>query len=180
MGFQEQSVPGVWLGQGAVKPETRRSYIFLCVALWSAVTCLFVQHFILTTVMVQGKSMMPALKPGDGCLVNCWLPRFRGYHRGDIVVIRDSVKAELMAERIIGQAGDRVQLRGGRVYINGQLSTESYLDPGTQTYSRQLRDRVITVGANSYFVMGDNRAESEDSRYFGDIDRGDLVGLISR
>jgi len=180
MGFQKQSLPGVRLGQGAVKPETRRGYIFLCVALWSAVTCLFVQHFILTTVMVQGKSMMPALKPGDGCMVNCWLPRFRGYHRGDIVVIRDPVKAELIAKRIIGQAGDRVQLRGGRVYVNGQLSPESYLDAGTQTYSPQLRDRVITVGANSYFVMGDNRAESEDSRYFGDIDRGDLVGLISR
>ena len=180
MGFQKQSLPGVRLGQGAVKPETRRGYIFLCAALWCAVTCLFVQNFILTTVMVQGKSMMPALKPGDGCVVNCWLPRFRGYHRGDIVVIRDPVKAELIAKRIIGQAGDRVQLRGGRVYVNGQLSPESYLDPGTQTYSPQLRDRVITVGANSYFVMGDNRAESEDSRYFGDIDRGDLVGLISR
>jgi len=57
--------------------------------------------------MVQGKSMMPTLKPGDGCVVNCWLPRFRGYHRGDIVVIRDPVKAELMAKRIIGLAGDR-------------------------------------------------------------------------
>src|SRR5207245_1797767 len=99
---------------------------------------------------------------------------------GDIVVIRDPIKAELMAKRIIGLAGDRVQLRGGCVYINGQLSPESYLDPGTQTYSPQLRDRVITVGANSYFVMGDNRAESEDSRCFGDIDRGDLIGLISR
>ena len=180
MGFQKQSLASVRLGQRAVKPETRQGYIFLCVALWSAITCLFVQHFIFTTVMVQGKSMMPALKPGDGCVVNCWLPRFRGYHRGDVVVIRDPVKAELIAKRIIGQAGDHVQMRGGRVYVNGQLSPESYLDPGTQTYSRQLRDRVITVGANSYFVMGDNRAESEDSRYFGDIDRGDLIGLISR
>ena len=168
------------MGKGAIKPETRRGYIFLCVALWSAITCLFVQHFIFTTVMVEGKSMMPSLKPGDGCLVNCWLPRFRGYHRGDIVVIRDRVREDLLAKRIIAQAGDRVQLRGGRVYVNGQLSTESYLDPGTQTYSRQLRDRIFTVGANSYFVLGDNRAESEDSRYFGDIDRGDLVGLIAR
>lgn len=180
MGFRKQPFTGIRLGKGTIKPETRHGYIFLCVALWSAITCLFVQHFIFTTVMVEGKSMMPALMPGDGCVVNCWLPRFRGYHRGDIVVIRDSVREELMAKRIIALAGDRVQLRGGRVYVNGQLSTESYLDPGTQTYSRQLRDRVITVGANSYFVLGDNRAESEDSRYFGDIYRGDLVGLIAR
>ena len=168
------------MGTGAIKPGSGHGYIFLCVALWSGVTCLFIQHFIFTTVMVEGKSMMPTLKPGDACVVNCWLPRFRGYHRGDIVVIRDPVKEELIAKRIIALAGDRVQLRGGRVYVNGQLSTESYLDAGTQTYSRQLRDRVITVGANSYFVMGDNRAESEDSRYFGDIDREDLIGLIAR
>ena len=174
-----QSLAGLRLGTRAVKPETGNGYIFLCVALWSAVTCLFIQHFIFTTVMVEGKSMMPTLKPGDACVVNCWLPRFRGYHRGDIVVIRDPVRDELMAKRIIALAGDQVQLRGGRVYVNGQLSTESYLDPGTQTYSRQLRDRVITVGPNSYFVLGDNRAESEDSRYFGDIYRGDLIGLIA-
>src|SRR5207245_11152590 len=138
-------------------------------ALWSAITFLFVQHFIFTTVMVEGKSMMPTLKPGDACVVNCWLPRFRGYHRGDIVVIRDPVKEELIAKRIIALAGDRVQLRGGRVYVNGQVSKESYLDPGTQTYSRQLQDRVITVGANSYFVMGDHRAGGVVGRYFGDI-----------
>ena len=180
MGFRLQSLAGIRLGKGAIKPETRQGYIFLCVVLWSAITFLFVQHFIFTTVMVEGKSMMPTLKPGDACVVNCWLPRFRDYHRGDIVVIKDPFKDELMAKRIIALAGDRVQLRGGHVYVNGQLSTESYLDPGTETYSRQLRDRVITVGANSYFVMGDNRAESEDSRYFGDIDRGDLVGLIAR
>ena len=180
MGDHRQSFSGIRISKGVIKPETRHGYIFLCVALWSAITCLFIQHFVITTVMVQGKSMMPTLKPGDGFVVNCWLPRFRGYHRGDIVVIRDPVKAELIAKRIIGQAGDRVQLRGGHVYVNGQLSPESYLDPGTQTYSRQLRDRIFTVGANSYFVLGDNRAESEDSRYFGDIDRGDLVGLIAR
>ena len=180
MGFENPPLAGVRSGQGAIKPETRRGYIFLCMALWSAITFLFVQHFVFTTVMVEGKSMMPTLKPGDGCVVNCWLPRFRGYHRGDIVVIRDPVKEELIAKRIIGLPGDHVQLRGGRVHVNGQPLTESYLDAGTQTYSSQLRDHAITVGANSYFVMGDNRAESEDSRYLGDIDRGDLIGLISR
>lgn len=178
MAFQ-QSLAGIRLGR-AIKPETRRGYIFLCMALWSAITCLCLQNFVFKVVMVEGKSMMPTLKPGDGCLVNCWLPHFRGYQRGDIVVIRDPIREEFIAKRIIALGGDRVQLRGGRVYVNGELSSESYLSPGTQTYSRQLRERIFTVGANSYFVMGDNRAESEDSRYFGDIYRGDLVGLIAR
>ena len=70
--------------------------------------------------------------------------------------------------------------RGGRVYANGQLLPEQYLDSRTKTYSRQLRDQVITIGENSYFVMGDNRLESDDSRFFGDIDRHDLIGIISR
>ena len=124
MGFQKQPLAVVRLGLGAVKPETRRGYIILCVSLWSAITCLFVQHFIFTTVMVQGKSKMPTLEPGDGCVVNCWLPRFRGYHRGDIVVIRDPVKAELMARRIIGLAGDHLQLRG--VKVKGSVLENGY------------------------------------------------------
>src|ERR1041385_5098721 len=108
MGYQKQSLAGIRLGRRAIKPETRHGYIFLCVALWSALTCLFIQHFVFTTVMVQGKSMMPTLKPGDACVVNCLLPRFRGYHRGDVVVIRDSVKKELMTKRIIGLPGDQL------------------------------------------------------------------------
>src|SRR5882762_3481566 len=87
------------LGLGRVKPETRRGHILLCLALWSTITSLLVQHFVVTTVVVQGKSMMPTLKPGDCCLANCWLPRLRGYKRGDIVVIRDAARNELIVKR---------------------------------------------------------------------------------
>src|SRR2546430_8821685 len=58
-----------------IKPETRQGYILLCALLWSTIAFLLVQHFVLSTVVVVGQSMMPALKPGDCCLVNCWLPR---------------------------------------------------------------------------------------------------------
>jgi signal peptidase I len=181
MNVRKTSATGIQrLGLGRVKTETRKGYFLLCMALWSIVSFLFIQHFMVTTVVVQGKSMMPTLHPGDCCFVNCLLPRLRDYKRGDIVVIRDSSRHELIVKRIVGLPQDHVQLRDGRVYVNGLLLPEHYLDSRTRTYSRQLRDRVITIGKDSYFVMGDNRLESDDSRYFGDIDRHDLIGLISR
>ena len=181
MDGQRTSVTGIHrLGLGRVKQETRKGYFLLCMALWSTVSFLFIHHFMVSTVVVEGKSMMPTLNPGDCCFVNCLLPRLRDYKRGDIVVIRDSSRHELIVKRIVGLPHDHVQLRGGRVYVNNQLLPEQYLDSRTQTYSQQLRDHVITVGEDSYFVLGDNRSESDDSRFFGDIDRSDLIGIISR
>src|SRR6058998_733444 len=65
---QKGSLKGIGVGalaMGQVKPETRQGYILLCMALWSTIACLLVHQFVLTTVVVQGKSMMPTLKPGD-------------------------------------------------------------------------------------------------------------------
>ena len=179
MGAHDRAVTNGGLGRLALlrfKPETRQSYVLLCTVLWSALTFLVVHNCVLSTVVVQGKSMMPTLTPGDCRIVNCLLPHLRDYKRSDVVVIRDSVRNEFIVKRIVGLPGEQVQLRSGRVYVNGQVLPEPYLAAGTRTYS--LQDRVITVGADSYFVMGDNRAESEDSRFFGNISRRDLVGII--
>ena len=182
MDAQNRSAKGIRLresGLGRVKPERRQGYIIICMALWSTIAYLLVHQFVLTTVVVQGKSMMPTLKPGDCCLVNSLSPHFRDYQRGDIVVIRDRARNEFIVKRIVGLPNDQVQVRRGRVYLNGQLLSEPYLDYGTETSPGWLRKGEITVGQSSYFVMGDNRGESEDSRVIGNIDRSDLVGLIS-
>ena len=84
-----------------------------------------------------------------------------------------------MVKRIVGVAGDRIQLRKGRVYTNGVPLAEPYIAAGSYTYSRHLGAQVIVVGKDSYFVLGDNRLTSEDSRSYGDVDHADLVGLIS-
>jgi signal peptidase I len=165
---------------GPVRAETRQGYILLCVALWSTLAFLVAQHFVVSTVVVQGKSMWPTLRPGDCCFVNCILPHVRGYGRGDIVVIRDASRQEFIVKRIVGLPGDRIELRHGRVFVNGELLPEPYLDAGTQTYAGVRLNHAIRIGNRSYFVMGDNRAESEDSRYFGDVDEHDLVGIIRR
>jgi len=181
MDVQKGSVMGTWLGRmrlGQVKPETRQGHVLLCVALWSTITFLVAHQFVITTVVVEGKSMMPTLKPGDCCVVNCLLPRFRGYKRGDVVVIRDA--DGLIVKRIVGLPHDHVQFSCGRVYVNNQRLAEPYLQSGTQTYWPMLHNPETLVADSSYFVMGDNRLDSEDSRFFGDVKLRDLVGIISR
>src|SRR5438094_10106930 len=102
MELQELDVIGIKRGRlGQMKPETRKGYILLCALLWSAITFLLLQRFVLTPVVVEGQSMTPALKPGDGRLVNCWLPLFRSYHRADTLVIRDRKQKEPRANRIV-------------------------------------------------------------------------------
>jgi signal peptidase I len=163
-----------------ISPERRHGSILLCLALWSTIAFLLIQRFVVAAVVVEGRSMTPTLMPGDRCIVNCWLPRFRQYQRGDLVVVRDPDGRDLMVKRIIGLPNDQLQLKGGHVYVNGKILVEPYVLKDNYTYSRQLRSQVIHVASGSYFVMGDNRLHSEDSRAYGDIDRAALVGLISR
>lgn len=167
------------LGFPHFQPETRQGHILLCLALWSTIMFLFIHRFVVTTVVVEGRSMSPTLQPGDRYYVNCWLPYIRGYNRGDLVVIRDRSRNDLMVKRIVGLPGDRIQLRKGKVCRNGIILNEPYVPAGSYTYSRHLGAQTVVVGRDSYFVLGDNRLTSEDSRSYGDVDRADLVGLIS-
>jgi signal peptidase I len=168
---------------GAVRSEPRQFQNLLCIALWSTIAFLLIQRFVITAAVVDGRSMLPTLSPGDRYFVNCWLPRFRQYQHGDIVVIRDRARNDLMVKRIIGLPNDRILLYRGDVYVNGLLLSEPYLPHGTQTYSAAglASDYLETkVAVDSFFVLGDNRSLSEDSRFYGVVDHSAMVGLISR
>jgi len=181
MELQDREAKGIRCGGlGLIKPETRRGYILLCTLLWSTITFLLAQHFVLSTVVVEGESMLPTLKPGNYCLVNCWLPFFRGYRRGDIVVVRDRERGELMIKRVVGLPSDSIQVRRGQVYINGRPLTEAYLPAQTYTAPREMGNRTFAIARDCYFVLGDNRPVSDDSRSYGAVNRSDLVGLVSR
>jgi len=122
--------------------------------------------------VVEGQSMEPNLISGQRLLVNKLAYRLGEPARGDIVVI-DSPRgtSEKLIKRIVGLPGETVELRGGRVYINGQLIEETY-HPAVGM--RPYPPTIIPPGY--YFLLGDNRDHSGDSRVWGSVPRDLIVG----
>lgn len=130
---------------------------------------------LLTTfpVAVDGGSMIPTFYSGDIIYANTFDVRFEEIKRGDVVVFRlpgDKVfdkenSGEIYLKRVIGLPGDKVAIGNGKVYVNGEELYEPYLRNGGKTVSEEV-GVSYDVPAGSYFVMGDNRGSSIDSRNF--------------
>ncbi len=137
-----------------------------------------IKTFLFQAFYIPSESMEPTLKPGDRVLVNKVSYDLHSIHRGDIVVFKrppseanDPTIKDLI-KRVVGLPGDTIEARDGQVYINGQPLKESYLPPGTVTTNLPLQK----IGPGQYFVMGDNRTNSKDSRYLGTIPGSLIVG----
>jgi signal peptidase I len=158
-----------------VKDERRRTRHFLFIILWSAIFFFFFQTFVVSLGVISGDSMIPTLKDGRRYLVNKYIYRFTKPARGDIVVLRgnDYRRMELV-KRIIGLPGENIRISDGIVYINNESLSEPYIQrragPDIAPY---------ILGRDNYFVMGDNRAESEDSRHFGSVASQNVEGKIA-
>ncbi len=138
-----------------------------------------VTHFVLQSVEVVGNSMAPTLENAGRYLLNRWVYLVREPQRADIVVIRDPADNGYAVKRIVAASGDSVCLKAGRVYVNGRLLDEPYLVPGTATYARaDVREQALVCGKDQYFVLGDNRNNSADSRVYGPVPRQKILGLI--
>ena len=120
--------------------------------------------------------MTPTLEINDRVVIDKVSYRFHDPHRGDIVVFRAPPKSDLanadLIKRVVGLPGDRIEAHDNRLYVNGKALREPYLAPGT----RNIGFLPITVPAGSYWLMGDNRPNSNDSRKFGAVRRRDIVG----
>lgn len=142
---------------------------------------LLISHFLVQSVRVVGMSMLPTLHDSQLYLLNRWVLLFRAPQRSEIVVLRDPLDGGFAVKRVIAVDGDSVYLSGGDVYVNGQRLTEKYLPSGTATFSAsRARDQLFKCRAGQYFVLGDNRANSLDSRTYGPVSRRDILGLIIR
>jgi len=137
-------------------------------------------RFVITPVIIQGRSMMPTLLDGEYYFLNRLAYFFKSPARGDLVVIRDPGHDDFAVKRIIAKPGDWLNLKDGKVYLNGRRLVEPYLPKGTFTATADLQEKWIELGKEHYFVMGDNRVCSEDSRNYGRIVRSSILGSIRR
>ena len=134
----------------------------------------FIIIFLYQPVKVEGTSMMPMLEDQERIFVNKFVYRLEPIERGDIVVFRyprDPSKSYI--KRVVGTAGDHIRIDGGLVYVNGEALDEQYV-PAEYADSRSYPE--IVVPAHSYFVLGDHRSMSQDSREFGPVNQSLIYG----
>src|ERR1700722_879862 len=134
----------------------------------------FIIVFLYQPVKVEGVSMMPGLEDQERIFVNKFVYRWEPIQRGDIVVFRyprDTTKSYI--KRVIGVAGDRIRIENGQVFVNDEALDEDYV-PNEYADARSYPE--VTVPANSYFVLGDHRTMSNDSRDFGPVNERFIYG----
>jgi signal peptidase I len=142
--------------------------------LFSAAASVLIITFLYQPVRVEGTSMLPRLVDQDRLFINKFVYHFTAIEPGDVVVFRyprDQQKSYI--KRIIAVPGDRIRIDRGRVFVNDRLINEPYI-PEEYRDSRSLDP--MTVPANEFFVMGDHRSISSDSREFGPVKRDLIYG----
>ncbi len=145
----------------------------------------FVRPFVVEPMRVPSASMAPTLQPGDRVLTNKFVYDFTDPGKGDLVVFEsvDKKKDEEIVKRVVGLPGDEISVQQGVLLVNGEPPYEPYVatqqsptaqnTPGVDSFGPMI------VPQNHVFVMGDNRTNSYDSRFFGPIPEENLVGEVS-
>lgn len=184
--------------QQAPKPKSKNWARELLETALLSVAIFFAVQAVVQSYLVDGRSMLPSLRPNERVFVNkaaYWrvdddLPVARGPltgtgeqylfdapARGDVIVFRHPQGTDDLIKRVIGMPGDMVGIRDGRVFLNGRELDEPYLEPGTQTLpTRDTSEPSVRVPAGHFFVMGDNRENSSDSREGWTVPAGNVVG----
>lgn len=128
--------------------------------------------FFMRTPQVSGLSMAPHIASGEVVLINTIAYHLHAPSRGDIIAFHhDGPTPETFIKRIVGLPGDRIVIDRGRVIVNGTALDEPYV-----RYSDQRSFPAVTVPPDALYVLGDNRAASEDSRFWGFVPRDQVLG----
>jgi signal peptidase I len=170
----------------------KRALEYVAVIALAVLVALAIQSWLLKPYRIPTESMLDTLRPGDRVLVNRVTFRLRDPHRGDVIVFRYPEDPEIVfIKRVVGVPGDVLEVRSGRLYVNGEKAPEPYvhrtggrLDPtvaqaavaGSTMHDPWSLAEPFRVPAANYFVMGDNRTDSDDSRDWGTVPRSAIVG----
>lgn len=132
------------------------------------VVVVLIRSFIATPVRVDGDSMNKTFKNGDILI----LYKLSKIKRFDVIVLHEEKDNEKIIKRVIGMPGDTVAIKDGEIYINYEKIDDEYAYGMTSDYDR------ITLKSDEYFILGDNRLISKDSRYFGPIKEKEIKGKV--
>ncbi len=163
------------LGRGQGKNGGRGLREFLTILLVAFVLVFgFLRPFVVKAFWIPSESMVPTLEVGDRVFVNKFIYRFTEPERGDIIVFGDVEGGEEeLIKRVVAVPGERVRVINGVLHVSGEPQEESYING-------EFRDRSFygptKVREGEVFVMGDNRANSRDSRFFGPVPIEDIEG----
>lgn len=185
-------------------PQKKEILDLISSVLVAVLLCILLFVFVVVPSEVEGKSMEPNFSTGDRLYTNklsYWLGdtdfgRSIGldYQRGDIIVVDPPSEGKSLIKRIIGMPGDRIMLKDGSVYLNGEKLVEPYLFPNIQTrqtgnFIREDEEIIVSCdnpktigpdqeGEDCYFALGDNRVNSHDSRNIGLVRRSWIQGKV--
>jgi signal peptidase I len=175
------------------EPLRRRSYravVEWVIILMAVLLCtLLLRSYVVQSFSIPSLSMYPTLQVGDRIIVNKLSYDLHSVHRGDIVVfarppLEDQQYADLV-KRVVGLPGETISSKNCHIYIDGKLLSEPWLPSGPSSCSTSLPGDPhqqfnlpgpVKIPAGDYYVMGDNRTDSEDSRFFGPIPKSLIVG----
>jgi signal peptidase I len=160
--------------------DKRQWQTVVFIALWSVLAYLIISHFILMAVQIKGVSMSPTLLDGDKYILYRCQYLWRAPRKGEIVVIKDPEDHDLSIKRIVALPDEVIEIRDDGVYVNSAKLPEPYLSSTAARASGHSRIQPTRLGPGQFFVMGDNRDFSADSRIYGPVGREAILGRINK
>jgi len=163
--------------------ESLRSHIIdliQTVVVFGAIFAL-IYLFVAQPHKVSGNSMVPTFRSGDYILTEKLSYRFGSPKRGDIIVLKNPRdESQDFIKRIIAIPSDTIKIIGSQVFVNGEVTDEPYLPKATPTRTGNFLTEGLEVkaGTNQFFVFGDNREHSSDSREWGAVTKEEIVGKL--
>ena len=176
MNDEQEKHNGITETEPQAAAETNRTVVrsWLRDMVVSVLVSAFIIFFLYQPVRVEGTSMLPQLEDQDRLFINKFAYRVGDIQRGDVVVFlypHDHSKSYI--KRVIALPGDRMRIEQGRVYVNGKRIAEPYVP---ERFTDDRSEAQIVLPAHEYYVMGDHRSISSDSRDFGPVDRDLIYG----